>query len=96
MREDGLAISVVPSEADVVAALAAGAFDAAVIDVDLLVSDEETFVAQLAGRTALVRLGAGGIPAESGWDAAIGKPFLIKDLREAVDRAIGHHAHPRP
>ena len=96
LREDGLAISVVPSEADVVAALAAGAFDAAVIDVDLLVSDEETFVAQLAGRTALVRLGAGGIPAESGWDAAIGKPFLIKDLREAVDRAIGHHAHPRP
>jgi hypothetical protein len=63
-----------------------------VIDVDLIGRDEAAFIGRVARRTALVRLGTAGIPAESGWDAALGKPFLIKDLREAVDRAIGRHA----
>jgi PAS domain S-box-containing protein len=92
LREDGMAITVVGTEDDVVTTLDADAFDAAVIDVDLIGRDEAAFIARVARRTALVRLGTAGIPAESGWDAALGKPFLIKDLREAVDRAIGRHA----
>jgi CheY-like chemotaxis protein len=92
LREDGMAITVVGTEDEVVDALDAGAFDAAVIDVDLIGRDEAAFIGRVARRTALVRLGAAGIPAESGWDAALGKPFLIKDLRESVDRAIGRHA----
>jgi len=92
LREDGMAIAVVGTEDDVVAALDDDTFDAAVIDVDLIGRDEAAFIGRVARRTALVRLGTAGIPAESGWDAALGKPFLIKDLREAVDRAIGRHA----
>jgi PAS domain S-box-containing protein len=92
LREDGLATSVVATEDDAVAALDGETFDAAVIDVELIGSDEAAFIGRVARRTALVRLGTAGIPAESGWDAALGKPFLIKDLHEAVDRAIGRHA----
>jgi len=92
LREDGMAIAVVGAENDVIATLDGETFDAAVIDVDLIGPDEAAFIARVARRTALVRLGTAGIPAESGWDAALGKPFLIKDLREAVDRAIGRHA----
>ena len=95
LREDGLAIAVVGTEDEVIAALDAEAFDAAVVDVDLIGSDEAAFIGRVARRTALVRLGAAGIPAETGWDAALGKPFLIKDLRDAVDRAIGRHAAAR-
>ena len=92
LREDGLAVTVVTTEEEVFGALDSAAFDAAVVNVDLLSTDEVAFIERIAGRTALVRLGASGKPAESGWSATLGKPFLIKDLRDAVDGAIRRHA----
>ncbi len=62
-------------------------FDAALIDGD----DDDDIIAKVPRRirreVAFVRIGAAN-EAESGWDGAIGKPFLVKDLVAAVESAV--------
>ncbi|MFN2461887.1 MAG: ATP-binding protein [Candidatus Velthaea sp.] len=91
LRDEGYAVEVVTDEAEMVRALRASAYDAAVVDIDRLAQDPAAFVRDAGGAAALVRLGSGtadGAP----WDAHVAKPFLIKDLKAAVEAAVARHA----
>jgi hypothetical protein len=52
----------------------------------------EAFVARVAGRTALVRMGLRLATETTGWDAVVAKPFLMKDLYTAISEALGQAA----
>ncbi|GAC1402008.1 MAG: hypothetical protein NVSMB64_01060 [Candidatus Velthaea sp.] len=93
LREEGYAVFVVTAERELLFAIGSSKYDAAIVDVDKL--DEkavDAFVAGVNRRVALVRLGAKRSAARGGWDAALRKPVLIKDLQAAVETAIAHHA----
>jgi len=78
---------VVQTTGEALVLLADERFDAALIDGD----DDDDIIAKVPRRirreVAFVRIGAAN-EAESGWDGAIGKPFLVKDLVAAVESAV--------
>jgi CheY-like chemotaxis protein/two-component sensor histidine kinase len=90
LRSEGYPVYVVSEEGDVLRALDEDAYDVAIIDADRLSETPEKFVETIAGRVALIRLGRDGA-SHTGWAAVLTKPFLIKDLRVAVDAAIASH-----
>jgi DNA-binding response OmpR family regulator len=78
---------VVQATAEALVLLADERFDAALIDGD----DDDDIIAKVPRRirreVAFVRIGAAN-EAQGGWDGAIGKPFLVKDLVAAVESAV--------
>ena len=80
-------LRVVQTPAEALVLLADERFDAALIDGD----DDEDITRKVPRRirreVAFVRIGSTS-EAERGWDGAIGKPFLVKDLVAAVEAAV--------
>jgi len=91
LRGEGAAVFTVTSVREMLFAIGEGQYDVAIVDVDKL--DESTidaFVASVAHRIAIVRMGAKRAPHGAGWDAVLRKPVLIKDIQSAVETAIVH------
>ena len=87
LREDGYAVVVAGSGEELLAMLDEGRFDVALVDVDELAMAVDAFLRLARGRVPLVRVGTPR-EGESGWDAFVAKPFLMKDLYGAVDAAL--------
>ena len=87
LREDGYAVAVAGSGDEMLNMLEEGRFDVALVDVDDLGMPVDDFLVHARGRVPLVRV---GVPrnGESGWNAFVAKPFLMKDLYGAVDAAL--------
>jgi PAS domain S-box-containing protein len=91
LRAEGYPVTVMTEEGDLLRALDEDVFDVAIVDVDRLTATPQAFVANVAGRVALVHLGRDSV-AHPGWDAVLTKPFLVKDLQAALDGALTHYA----
>ncbi len=95
LRDDGFAVSVAVNGEELLHQLAEAHYDVALVDADRLGMPGEQFVARTNG-TPLVRIGV-RIPAEqNGWHAVLTKPFLMKDLYDAVDTALDRANGGRP
>ncbi|MBV9067065.1 MAG: hypothetical protein JO231_00010 [Acidobacteria bacterium] len=95
LRDDGFAVSVAVNGEELLHQLAEAHYDVALVDADRLGMPGEQFVARTNG-TPLVRIGV-RIPAvQDGWHAVLTKPFLMKDLYDAVDTALDRANGGRP
>ncbi len=88
LRDDGYAVTVATSDAELLRVLADARFDVALVDADRLAMPVERFLSRAAG-TPLVCIGVRA-PDGGGWDASLTKPFLMKNLYGAVDAALDH------
>ena len=94
LRDDGFAATVVADGTEMLAIIDETQFDAALVDTERIGMPLEEFVRRVAGRTALIRIDANAVDETPGWDAALVKPFLTKDLQNAIDAAIVRHPKP--
>ena len=90
LRGDGFAVSVAHTGDDVLQLLDDAVYHAALIDADRLEMATPAFLRRVAGRTALVWMGLRHPAENTGWDAFVIKPFLMKDLYTAIDEALSH------
>lgn len=95
LRDDGYAVTVVPSGERMLAALAEAEFDIGIIDVDSAELAPSAIVAAVRDRIALVWIGEPPIERLTGRQTVMGKPFLIRDLYVAVATALGTPASSR-
>ncbi len=89
LRDDGYAVVVATNGDELLRALADARFDVALVDPDRLAMPLERFLRRAHG-TPLVRIGLRAPDDPVGWDASLTKPFLMKDLYDAVDAAVDH------
>ena len=95
LRDDGFAVTVAVNGEELLHQLSEAQYDVALVDADRLGMPGEQFVARTNG-TPLVRIGV-RIPAvQDGWHAVLTKPFLMKDLYDAVDTALDRANAGRP
>lgn len=88
LRDEGYAVQFVANETELLAALDDGRYDAAIVDIDRLTMSPEALVKRIAHRTTLVRLVSMVDSESTVWDAALSKPFLIKDLQVVLEAAV--------
>jgi PAS domain S-box-containing protein len=96
LRDDGFAATVVANGKALLEAIDETQFDAALVETEKVGMALDEFVRRVAGRTALVRIDTATVAETPGWDAYLVKPFLIKDLRAAIDAALALHPRPKP
>jgi PAS domain S-box-containing protein len=93
LREDGYAVAVAGDAEQLLRLFDDGSFDVALVDGERLGMQPEAFLAKARrGNVPLVRIGLRAPAEQSGWDAHLTKPFLMKDLYAAVDAALGASA----
>jgi PAS domain S-box-containing protein len=91
LRDDGYSATVVDDGTAALAHIDETQYDAALIDTDRVGMPLEEFVRRVAGRTALIRIDSAAVDPGPGWDGALVKPFLTKDLHAAIEAAIRQH-----
>ncbi len=88
LRDDGYAVAVATNGEELLRALDDARYDVVLVDPDRLGMPFDRFVRRARGMP-LVRVGVRAPDEPGGWDASLTKPFLMKDLYDAVDSALG-------
>ena len=90
-------VRVVETSDAAIAALGERPYDVAVVELDAVAPD---FFARLAPaareRVAFVAVGNFPGATPSDWDARVAKPFLVRDLEAAIDRALAVRSNGQP
>ncbi|MBV9440862.1 MAG: PAS domain-containing protein [Candidatus Eremiobacteraeota bacterium] len=90
LRSDGCAVSVASDGEMLLELVAAGGYDAAIVDLDRLAIAPARLLAAARGRLPLVAVGVPQTQNATGWDAFVTKPFLMADLYRALEQAVDH------